>query len=652
MRRHAVAALAVTTIAALAAPPVFAQSAEPGAIGPGPLELSVLGTHETGVFDASAAEIVAHDPQTQHLFVVNAAAAQIDVLDIADPTRPSLVESLDTVGIPAADGSQVGAGAVVNSVAVRADGVVAVAVEADPKTDPGWVVFYDTDGARLSALRVGSLPDMLTFTEDGGTLLIANEGEPAEDYSVDPEGSIAVVDVSGDIESIGQESVRTADFHAWDAGGDRELPADVRVFGPNTDPAARVSENLEPEYIAVDADGTRAYAALQEANAIAVVDIAAAEVLDILPLGQKDHLLPGNELDVSNKDDEIALKSWPIKGMYQPDGMAAFQAAGSTYLVTANEGDSRDWEAYGEEYRVADLVTEVAPLCQDAFADFPGGTDALIAEENLGRLNVTAANGLRDGDEPCYEELHSFGARSFSVWTTDGEQVFDSGSDFERITAELYPEMFNSNHTENTFDNRSDDKGPEPEGITLGEVDGRTYAFIGLERIGGVMIYDVSDPTAPEFVQYVNNRNFDGDPESDQWQQAGDLGAEGLTFIAEANSPVPGTPVLVVANEVSGTTTLFEIGSSDSDGPGEPGDPDPSTPPETTDPTDPPQPTESETTTPSVPGADGGDDDSAAPTPDDLADTGADVGLAVLAGLLLLGGGAALWLFGRRRRSA
>ncbi|APU19045.1 choice-of-anchor I family protein [Actinoalloteichus sp. GBA129-24] len=650
MRRLSVAALAATTLAVLAAAPVLAQPVQPDVHGPGPLSLSVLGSYASGVFDASAAEIVAHDPRLQQLFVVNAAEARIDVLDIADPTAPDLVSSLETVGVPTSDGSTVVDGAVVNSVDVRADGLVAVAVEADPKTDPGWVVFY-SDGEPRGALRVGSLPDMLAFTPDGAALLVANEGEPAEDYAVDPEGSVSIIDVSGDLADLTQDDVRTADFRAWDPDGGRELPADVRVYGPTTDPQRRVSENLEPEYLAVDATGTTAYAVLQEANAIAVVDIAGAEITDILPLGVKDHSLPGAELDVSNRDDAINIASWPVKGMYQPDGMAAYEAAGATYLVTANEGDSRDWAGYGEEYRIADLVTDVAPLCEDAFADFPGGPAELVAEENLGRLNVTAANGLREGDEPCYEELHSFGGRSFSIWSTEGEQVFDSGADFERITAELYPEMFNSNHTENTFDNRSDDKGPEPEGVTTGRIDDRTYAFIGLERIGGVMVYDVTEPAAPEFVQYVNNRDFTVDPESADWQRAGDLGAEGLTFIAAEDSPLPDTPLLAVANEVSGTTTLFRIDGGD--GSGEPGEPTESSSPE---PTRPPAESGSASPDSTAPtGADGGSgggSDGEASAPEDLADTGIDGMGLLFSGLVLLGAGTGLWLLGRRRNAA
>ncbi|MFM7576255.1 MAG: choice-of-anchor I domain-containing protein, partial [Microcystaceae cyanobacterium] len=135
--------------------------------------------------------------------------------------------------------------------------------------------------------------------------------------------------------------------------------------------------------------------------------------------------------------------------------------------------------------------------------------------------------------------------------------VYDSGDDFEQITGTFFPDYFNASNSNNNFDNRSDDKGPEPEGLVLGEIEGRSYAFIGLERIGGVMVYDVSNPQTPQFVQYLNNRNFSVATNS---PEAGDLGPEGLTFIKAEESP-NGKALLVVANEVSGTTTIYEINS-------------------------------------------------------------------------------------------
>lgn len=492
------------------------------------VELRLLGTYATGVYDEGAAEIAAYDGGTRRIFVTNGADNTIDILDAGDPARPAKTGAIDI--------SALGAGA--NSVATHG-GIVAVAIEADPSTEPGTVALYDTGGRLLAALEVGAQPDMLTFTPNGRYLLVANEGEPSDDYSSDPEGSVSVIDLRRGAARVGQADVRTAGFGGYSRA---DLAPGVRVFGP----AGTVAQNLEPEYVAVSGDGRTAWVSLQEANALAVVDVAAAQVTQIRALGVKDHSLPANALDPSNRDGAIRIGTWPVQGMYQPDGIATVSYRGETYVLSANEGDSRDYDAYSEESRVKDLILDPA-----AFPD----AVTLQRNENLGRLKVTTADGDTDGDGD-YDELYSFGARSFSVWSADGEQVFDSGSELERITAERFPEDFNSHNDENgSFDSRSDDKGPEPEGITVGAVEGRTYAFLGLERIGGVMVYEVTNPRAPVFVDYLNPRDFGGDAASGT---AGDLGPEGLEFVPASQSPT-GAPLLIVTNEVSGTTSLLQI---------------------------------------------------------------------------------------------
>ncbi|WP_422126631.1 choice-of-anchor I family protein [Thioalkalivibrio sulfidiphilus] len=524
--------LAAATPATLAATP-FALSIQP------------IGTYASGIFDQSAAEIVAHDPKTQRLFVVNAFSGQVDVLDIREPSMPTLLFNID----PSAYGS------VVNSVDVHKGLVVAV-IEDAVRTNAGRAVFLDTDGNVLADVEVGALPDMVTFTPDGKRVLVANEGEPSDDYSIDPEGSVSIIDLPNDISTLSQAHVRTADFRKFN---DAELDPSIRIFGPG----ATVAQDLEPEYITVSKDSKTAWVALQENNAIAVLDIEAGEFTDLRGLGFKDHLLAGNELDVSDRDGRINITNWPVLGIYQPDSIASYDYRGNTYIVTANEGDARDYTGYSEESRFRALTGSI-PVCPDSerFNAFYASNEMGITNltqlrdnANMGRLTVTAATGLRE-DGSCYEDIYAFGARSFSIWNSELELVYDSGSDYERITAEMFPENFNSNHRENSFETRSDDKGPEPEGVTVAKLWGRTYAFVGLERIGGVMIHDITDPYAPVFVQYFNNRDFSFAPGT---PEAGDLGAEGLIVIEAEKSPIPGVPLLVVANEVSGTTTVFRI---------------------------------------------------------------------------------------------
>jgi hypothetical protein len=492
------------------------------------LGLQPLGTFSNGGFDESAAEIPAFDPGTDRVFVVNAEAGTVDVLDVSDPTEPVRIDQLQTPGA--------------NSVDVS-DGVLAVAEAADPAQEPGSVAFFDTATLEpLGAVTVGALPDMLTYTPDGKTLLVANEGEPAgyEPGDVDPDGTVSVIDVSSGVPS--QADVRTARFDGFDA--DDLRAAGVRLFGPG----ASVAQDIEPEYVAVDRTSRTAWVSLQENNALAVVDIRTATVTDVLPLGLKDHSVPGQGLDPSDRDGQIAIDTWPVLGMYMPDAIATYAHRGRTYVVTANEGDARDYDGFSEEARLA--AVELSP---DAFGG-PEAVAALQQQSALGRLTVTTA-GVPTDEQGRLTQIHAFGARSFSIRSADGTLVYDSGDDFERITAELLPEDFNADNAENdSFDNRSDNKGPEPEGVEIGRVAGRTYAFIGLERVGGIMVYDITTPSAVSFVEYVSTRDFAGDLE----QNGSDSGPEGLVFVPAEDSPT-GAPLLVVGNEVSGTTTLFEI---------------------------------------------------------------------------------------------
>jgi hypothetical protein len=490
------------------------------------LELSKLGgfTHQGG---KESAEITAYDAASKKLFVVNGALASLDVLDLTNPAQPTLLKTITMSSL------WDGAGAA-NSVAIH-QGMVALAVQALDKTQPGrLIVLRASDYAVLGTAVVGALPDMVTFTPDGKTLLLANEGEPnsyGQPDSVDPEGSISVVDVSG--LSLASSNVvltaKTADFKSFNDQKDALIASGVRIFGPG----ATVAQDIEPEYITVLADGKTAYVTLQENNAMAIVDIATAKVTAIKPFGYKDHSLAGNGLDASDRDSAINIKTWPVLGMYLPDAIASYSVAGQTYLITANEGDARaDWPGYTEEASVKDLPLSPALL--------PFKTDA-----QLGRLNVTTSQGAVSG---VYEKLYSYGTRSFSIWNAQGQQVFDSGDQLEQLTKDLPQVKFNASHENNTQDNRSDNKGPEPEGVIVAQFGQKHYAFIGLERVGGVMVYDVSNPARPVYETYINTRNGD----------RGDLGPEGMHFVPADKSP-NGKPLLVVGNEVSGTTVIYQI---------------------------------------------------------------------------------------------
>jgi DNA-binding beta-propeller fold protein YncE len=540
------------------------------------LLLAVEGRSTSQGFNASAAEITAFDSGTGRIFTVNALSGKVDVFAASNATQIAALanpsQSIDLAAMLLANGfvnsvTKVGPA---NSVAVNGN-LVAVAMEANPKTDNGWVVFLNTSTlAYVRAVQVGALPDMLIFTPDGTKVLVANEGEPNVGYSDDPEGSVSVIRVS-------DFTVSTIGFGDFNVGGSRnsELPASKMVLSGM---AQSIAKDLEPEYIAVREDGLEAYVTLQEASAIAVLDLNNNTVKKIIGMGFKDHTIPGNEIDASQQDG-VNIKTWPVMGMYQPDSIAAYTVAGRTYLVTANEGDSReDWlnglttqatcEAAGYYFYG---TTPSNAKCRDELALRDAATATgfsvklstelagLTTDTTLGRLKFSYQATLAKNGTTI-NRLYAYGARSFSIWDAQtGERVYDSGSDIERITANRYASLFNQDHNGSlSGDKRSNSKGPEPEGLALGQINGRTYAFIGLERMGGVMVYDVSNPSAASFVQYLNNRDITRAPDTASVSAGSDLGPEGLTFINGSKMP-DGKPRLIVGNEVSGTTTVYLV---------------------------------------------------------------------------------------------
>ncbi|WP_339801810.1 choice-of-anchor I family protein [uncultured Marinobacter sp.] len=582
------------------------------------LSLSFLGRYSSGVYDASAAEITGFDPASRRGFVVNAQLV-LDVLDLNDPASPGLLQSLEVTDI-APD-------AVVNSVAVQG-GLVAVAIESSPKTSNGFVALYDADTLALrDSIAVGAQPDMLVFTPDGKYLLVANEGEPSDDYQVDPEGSVSIIDVT----DPGNLTVRTADFTAFNVRKDELTEAGVRIFGPG----ATVAMDLEPEYVTISDDSLTAWVAMQENNALAKVDILRGEVTDILPLGYKDHGVEGQGLDASDDNAAIDIRPWPgLFGMYHPDAITSYTVGAETFILTANEGDARAWgednaaywgpedatdPAYGgdasqgfvEEIRFKHLFhrdgfarrlgddmppqlyaqAKGALLNPDVFsycgasAGEPGNCRE---DDQLGRLTVTWTMGYRTddsgdpvmfnasgaedpaGDRLMYDEVYAFGGRSMAIWNADGELIWDSGDQIEQYLASdecragadrdiPCADFFNSNHSAgDAFLSRSDNKGPEPEAVTVARFGDRAFAFLGLERMGGIMVFDVTDPAAPLFMDYMNSRNeWLLDPETNL-ATVGDLGIEDITVVSAEDSPT-GLPLLITGNEVSGTTAIYTI---------------------------------------------------------------------------------------------
>lgn len=490
---------------------------------PTELTLNVSSRYDSGVKneDGGATEIVAYNADNHKYYVINGTTKQIEVVPLQKNTPFTTLKAEKFINLEKALKEvkpNFSYGDVTSiSISTESD-IIAAAVQAADYNDNGLAVLLDYSGTILHVVEAGKQPDMITFTPDGKKILVANEGEPREGYEMatDPEGSVSIIELSTDMTKATAKNIT---FKAMDAQRE-DLVAKGIILKKKTNP----SVDFEPEYIAVNRMSDKAYITLQEANAIATLDLTMGEWINIQPLGFKDHSKEKNALDFM-KDNKINITTENLFGIYMPDGIASYEVNGKTYLVTANEGDSRDWNGY-----INEKETELK------------GNDVVL-------FDSSDYDGLQQG------KLYSFGARSFSIYEADTmTQIYDSGSDFEKVIADSLPEYFNASNNNTKLDNRSGKKGPEPEDVKIGQIGDRTYAFIGIERVGGIMMYDITKPDAPEFVQYFNERDFSENIK-------GDVSPEGLTFIP-ASTSITGLPTLLAAHEVSGTVTAFTFGNS------------------------------------------------------------------------------------------
>ena len=485
-------------------------------------------------------EVVVHEGGK--LFSTNGNLDRIDIYDIA---AGALEASIDLTTLEGYDGVQ--------SVAVK-DGIIAVAVsrangevtvfgQTVASAEPGFVALFDAETQELlSTVDVGNLPDQLTFTPDGTKLLVAGEGEFNQDTIDDgvvqnPLGTVAIIDVADPT----APSANVIDFTRFDGFEDLARNIGIRIQDGET-----FGRDVEPEYIAVSPDSTTAYVSLQENNALGVIDLETGVVEDVRSLGTQDFSqVAFDPLD----DGNIDIRTFDgVVGFRMPDAIATAELGGEVFVLTANEGDSRDFD----EARVFDLFED--GLLDEDFANqliADGSLDPENEDFGLGRLEVSSIDGDTDGDGDI-DLIHAFNSRSFSIFNEDGDLVFDSGSDFERIIADIAPERFNDDDGEDDED-RSDAKGPEPEAIITGDVDGRTYAFIGLERDSGIMIYDITTPADAFFVDYIPGFDEEfGENEGDN------QGPETIAFIP-AEESTSGAAQIAVAYEISGTVAVYDL---------------------------------------------------------------------------------------------
>lgn len=475
---------------------------------------------------AATTEVVAYDPISKRAYLSSGVQRRFDMVSLANPSSPV---TLGSVSMQPYGG--------ITSLAVK-PGLLAVASPDLIEQNPGRVIFFDTLGNYKGQVTVGALPDMITFTHDGKYLLTANEGQPNTTFSVDPEGSVSIIDVQ-DTNYV-QSDVTTLNFTGFNALSASLMASGVRKGST----IGTLSQNLEPEYITVSSDNAKAWVTLQENNSIAHLDLVNKIVTNITPMGMKNHQTAQNGFDASDNNGVVLMTNWPVRSFYMPDALAQFTVGTTTYLVTANEGDEREYTALNER-------TTVGAVNLDP-TRFPNG--AMLKETHaLGRLRITNQSGDLDADGD-YDELHMVGPRSFAIYNAaTGAQVYESKNLIESIVLAdpTWGPFFNADSESNTLKNRSRSKGPEPEGVAVGKIGSRTFAFIALERVGGVMAFEVTNPSAPVFSGYLNTRSTTG--------LAGDRGAEVIQFLGHEQSP-NGKPMLLVANEISGTLALYEVG--------------------------------------------------------------------------------------------
>jgi hypothetical protein len=451
-----------------------------------------------------AAEISAYDETTKKLFTVNNSGTnQIDVIDLTDPTNPKKLTSIDLSSYNGAS----------NSVATFG-GKLAVALEStlDKQANGKVVIFNTINYALIKEITVGSLPDMITFSPDGKYIMTANEGEPNDDYSKDPNGTVSIIDVANNY------AVSTLDFTSFSSQLGTLKLGGFKIKNPTSNFAA----DIEPEYITISSDSKTAWVTLQENNGVAKVDLASKTITGIFPLGFKDFNTSANAIDVSDKDAVIAFNPWKLKGMYMPDAITNYTVNGKTYFITANEGDAREYAANTDVKRLATLTLD--PTI------FPDAA-VLKATNKMGRLNLVSTMGDTDNDGDL-DELVSFGARSFTIWDgNSGTLVFDSKNDLDK----------RSNDFATYDDGRSDDKGAEPESVVVAKMGDKNILFVGLERADTVLIYDITNPSVPQYLQSI---------------KTGDA-PEGLLFIPASKSPTKRS-LVVVSSEGDGSVKLYQ----------------------------------------------------------------------------------------------
>ena len=457
-----------------------------------------------------------------------------------------------TAGLSIDLGSVFGAASTSSITSVYADargfGVASIVPTAKTSTDYGRIAFFDlSSGSILKTLDVGYHPDSVTMTPDGTKLLVANEGEyvAAVESTFARPGSVSVINLSGitnasGLSALNSGNVTTYDFSSGNLGSGVSLQG-VRdnTLATNNATTSAGFANIEAEYIAPTND--KAYVTLQENNAIAVLDFASGKYEAIHKLGTITQTVDASDKDGAGGNKTIAIND-TLKGLPMPDTMVLFTKNGTTLLATANEGDARPDDG---DFATGSSLT----------ANMTAAVAATATDTGIGALKLLKDQG-QDADGKIADPT-MLGTRSFSLWNaTTGERVFDSGSAIEQYVASNDPTVFNTNDgVASKWDTRSDDKGPEPEALAFGRIDGKDFIFVGAERQNGIFQFDITDLSNVSIVGYFN-------PVTSTADSGGSfISPESILFLDAASNP-SGKNLLVVGFEGTGSNGsigVFEV---------------------------------------------------------------------------------------------
>lgn len=335
--------------------------------------------------------------------------------------------------------------------------------------------------------------EIVAASEDGMTLIYSDSPQEVIGFVdiTDPEtpvaaGTVALggeptsVAVQGDYALVGVNT--SADFI--------NVSGELAVIDiANQTITATLDLGGQPDSVAVSPDGT--YAAIvienerdEDLEEGVIPQLPAGKLVVVALDGQPDSWST-TDIDLTGLDGVLEpTDPEPEYVDINDDNIAvvSLQENNAVVLVDLAAGTVLNSFSAGEvDLTMVDDTEEGALISQTAsISDIPREPDGVTW---LGTdYFATADEGDMDG-----------GSRGFTVFNTDGDVVWTSGNTMEHLTARFghYP------------DERSENKGNEPENAEFGVYGTERYLFVNSERSSLVFVYDVADFTRPVFKQVL-----------------------------------------------------------------------------------------------------------------------------------------------------